>query len=835
MNGEMNDLNVAWGGRATCVFDTCTPEEVKIASLSPLMDDMCFCTFFADFEHPQFFFSKGMADAIGQTGSGAIFLPDFLQHVCEQDRAETARRYGEFFTAAASGKADKISFQHSLSTSDKGPLLLQVHMQVLQDGDKKSIWGAILDKTKTISERIVSQLFADGIGECIYYYDTVMDVCYLNTHFMNTLKMKTQYIENASCRIKEYVHPDDYSRIMDYFMSYLNGESRKPVGEFRLLTSEGKQIWMRTNGISNFDVSGSLRYVTGLFVDISDKKKTELLQQNIIANSASVIFIADLEKDHMSFSDNLLKIFPDASVEFTGNIIERIARRIVPEDQAHFMEQIDQIMSGKADSFNIEIRVRRSDGRKIWISGRGKSFKDAANQSQMLVGTLVNLSEMSQFKEILEKSVSRNEITDLPVRKRLVFDLEKVINDSNVLSAAIILIDIKEFHTYNDRFGRAAGDEILRGISDMIAERLPSGGSLFHINIDHFCVLWPHASRVQVENFMAFLQEETARPLVVRNENIYVAFAMSAALFPSCGCSADDLLINAEITLNKVKRDKRRHYSIFIPSDKKEFTEKLNFESQLSKSILNTKDNFLLYYQPLVDAQEEALIGAEALLRWISPSKDIISPEHVITALEATGHMDGVGAWVLEQAIFQCSKWICEGVNPDFVMHVNITAEDLMRPNYSSSVISLLSKYCLNPGNLILEITETSLMKSVSSCRQNLIRLRKAGIKISLDDFGTGYSSLNYLRELPVDEIKIDRAFLENIHKDRYNHSFISAMIILAHSIPRNVCIEGIETFEQADTVRALNADVFQGFYFGKPITSVEFEARFFAKSMKRS
>src|SRR5665647_117592 len=195
--------------------------------------------------------------------------------------------------------------------------------------------------------------------------------------------------------------------------------------------------------------------------------------------------------------------------------------------------------------------------------------------------------------------------------------------------------------------------------------------------------------------------------------------------------------------------------------------------------------------------------------------------------------MDGVGAWVLEQAIFQCSKWICEGVNPDFVMHVNITAEDLMRPNYSSSVISLLSKYCLTPGNLILEITETSLMRSVSSCRQNLIRLRKAGIKISLDDFGTGYSSLNYLRELPVDEIKIDRAFLENIRKDRYNHSFISAMIILAHSIPRNVCIEGIETFEQANTVRALHADVFQGFYFGKPVSSSEFAAKFLSKSEK--
>jgi len=710
MDKENLDMFDAVGGPASISGNACIPESVSVANLTPIFDNMCFCTFIADFQLQKFYFSKGMTEAIGLLEGDGILLTDYLCHLPEKDCAESAQIYKNYFSEAIAGNCCPISFQHSLYVADKSTLLLEVHMQVVREGAVQCVWGAVFDRTQTISAHNLT------------------------------------------------------------------------------------------------------------------------LQQNIIESSAAVVFIADLGKSQFKLSENLHNYLPDAMLEFSGNIAGCISEVVFQEDRCRLAELIDQITVGMINVFSFEFRIFVPGKGYQWFACRGKSCCDTATHSRSVVGTLVNLSEMNQFKEIVEKTEKRHEVTDLPVRRKLVFDLEKVIHDRNVLSAAVILIDIKEFHTYNDRFGRSAGDEILKGISDMIVERLPSGGSLYHINIDHFCILWPHALRVQVDNFMAFMQEETANPIIVRNENIYVAYAMSAALFPSSGCSADELLANAGITLSKIKKDKRRHYSIFVPSDKQELKDKLDFESQLIQSVRNTNDSFLLYYQPLVDAQGETIIGAEALLRWISPSKDIICPERVIAALESTGHMDGVGAWVLEEGVRQCSMWLRDGINPAFVLHVNITAEDLMRPNYSLSVISLLSQYCMNPENLILEITETSLMRSVSSCRQNLIRLRKAGVRISLDDFGTGYSSMNYLRELPVDEIKIDRAFLENIQRDRYNHSFISAMIILAHSISRTVCVEGVETSEQANTVRALDADVFQGFFFGRPVPSSEFELRYLKK-----
>jgi EAL domain-containing protein (putative c-di-GMP-specific phosphodiesterase class I) len=170
-------------------------------------------------------------------------------------------------------------------------------------------------------------------------------------------------------------------------------------------------------------------------------------------------------------------------------------------------------------------------------------------------------------------------------------------------------------------------------------------------------------------------------------------------------------------------------------------------------------------------------------------------------------------------------------VDPDFFLHINITAEDLMCPDYSARVMSLLGKYSLPSRNLVLEITESSLMKSISVCRKNLVNLRKMGVRISLDDFGSGYSSLNYLRELPVDEVKIDRAFIEDVRKDCYNHSFISAIVLLAHSISTEVCIEGVESREQANTVATLNADTYQGFYYGRPVSAVDFDNLYFQQS----
>jgi len=699
------------------------------------------------------------------------------------------------------------------------------------DGDETPVHP---DSIIPSPNHLLSQFLEDGLCEYAFYYDSNKDICYVNSNLMSALGIAKPYIEKPATGIYEFIHPDDV-RIFDQAFAWVKNKDRESLRrDFRLLTEKGKVLWVQFGGISEIHIEGSGGNLVGHLIDITHRVRWEIQHKNIIDGSSAIVFFADLKTHETRYSENLRQLLPDAKLEFEGDLLASIFPFVVFEDRQRLRDSVEQMIEGKTGKYSTEFRLQRPDGSRVWISCRCKSFFDASRQAKMIAGNLFNLSEMNQIRENVDKSCILHEITELPGRGRLLLDIEKMIHNRYVMSAAIVLLDIKGFHTYNDRFGRKTGDELLKGLSQMLSDRLPAEGILFHIHIDSFCILWPHASRLQVQSFMEYLQQETANPVMIGQDAIYTSFSMSAALFPSCGSSADELLANAEITLHKIKKEKWTKHAIYVPSDKRELKEKLDFEFQLTKALRNKREGFQMYYQPLVDAASGSLIGAEALLRWLSHENEIIKPEKIIAGLEATGYMDDMSEWVLEQGIRQCSEWLDAGVDPQFLIHINITAEDLMRPTYSESVFRMLKKYSMSPDNLILEITETSLMRNISICRQNLIRLRNGGVKIALDDFGTGYSSLNYLRELPVNVIKIDRAFIEDIQRDRFNHSFISAIILLAHSISRSVCIEGIEEIGQADFIRDLKADSFQGFYFGRPVSTSVFESKYFKNGYKQ-
>jgi len=240
-------------------------------------------------------------------------------------------------------------------------------------------------------------------------------------------------------------------------------------------------------------------------------------------------------------------------------------------------------------------------------------------------------------------------------------------------------------------------------------------------------------------------------------------------------------------------------------------------------------ENFQLYYQPLTDVNTGKLVGAEALLRWQAPGGELENPEKIVAALESTDQMDAVGDWILNEAVKQVAKWRSKGVPEDFYVHINATADDLIRKDYVDAVKEVLDRYNVPPANILIELTETSLMKNMAMCRKNINKLHKAGIRTALDDFGSGYSSFNYLKELPVDEIKIDKSFVDDMEEVEFNRSFISAMTMLAHSIGKGVVVEGVESDSQAEALKAMGADIFQGYLFGKPMSVFAFWNKYFS------
>ncbi len=805
------------------ILNMTTLEEV-----SSVMSSALICSFIVIPREERMYFSDRMCDIMGSSASQDVLLLSFLQYVPENEREGVARKYQNAFKDLVLANVEHIYINHSIRKSSVGIIEVETHLQALKVDRETFVVGVMIDKTRSRMDKIAKQLFAEGINEYIFSYDSLSDTCYVNRKFVTDFGLRSDTIPNASREVLRYLSPEDVDRFTDGIRDFI--KNKTPFeGDFVFLSAGRGEIHLRSNGLSDKGQDGpDPQYISGCFSDITGFVEDESIRTNLIEGSSAITFYADYRMGKIVFSENIHEILPDIETEHNGDFIEIVAGKIVPEDRKRFRDIMHQIIDGKQEKFSVEFRVMDNDERVIWIACRGKSFFDTSRQSLMLVGTIFDLTRMNEVREDVERNASCHELTGFPTRERLLSDAEVVFRNKDLLSAAVVLVDINGFHSFNDRYGRSAGNEILIAVGNMLQEHLPEGASIYHIGVDIFCILWPHASRIKVTEYMSYLQEESIQPLEMGRGSFFITYGLSAAIYPSCGSVVDELLVNAEIALHKVKQDKKLKYAIYSPVDKRELKERLDFELQITQSIRNNMESFQLYYQPLINAKTEQLDGAEALLRWIAPNGELVNPERVVNALESTDQMETIGAWILDKAIGQCARWIQSGADPNFYVHINVTADDLVRRDFASDVMSVLARYNLSPKNILLEITETSLMRNIAMCRQNLIRLRNENVRIALDDFGTGYSSFNYLRELPVDEIKIDKAFVDDMDTIAFNRSFISAITMLAHSIKKHVCVEGVENEGQAKAIRDMGADVLQGYYYGKPLTVFNFENKYF-------
>ena len=820
-------------GFVSALYDsTISLDPQLLAQADSLLENVAMSTFVVFPKEKRLFFSKGMTEYLGPVAAEDMLLDNFLEFTDPDEQRNLKVRYEEAFYDLAAANHKVVSFEHNIISHTGHLYHVRVTMQAVKKENHLLIFGMMEDYTSSFGEIVYEKLLSDSIDGYVFCYESETDHVRFNSSLADLLDFPTHELQHATKEIGNLVNPEDYSAFVSIMQD--DKEKKERFGlDFRILSPVQGEVWVHSCGVFDFTSPDQKHYKIGILVDITDKKKTNSLQRLIIDGSEAITFTADMKRGIIEFSPNLKEAFPDMDLTYSGDIIHRMAEEVIEDDRTRFIETFTYLVDEERDTFSIEFRVWGNDDQIRWLASRGKTVYDSSKQALVIIGSIFDLTSMNEMRENVEKNSSRNSLTGLLARDRLITDLDEMIHNRDVLSAAIVLIDIKDFHVFNDRYGRESGDRLLVTIAKKLRESSPKDSELYHINVDTFCLLWKNATRVQVENHMKAIKEEMNEPLIVDRSTMYVSFSMSAAIFPSCGNVAEELLVNAEITLHKVKQDPRLTYSIYTPQFKVELKERLDFEFQISKSVREGNQNFLLYFQPLVDARSERLVGCEALLRWRSPQGNLISPEKVIAAVYATGQMNIVGDWILRTAIKQCKTWIDSGVSEDFYVHINVTAEDMARIDFADYVIQLLSEYGLQPKNILLEITETTLMKNLAICRQNMIKLRSNGIRIALDDFGTGYSSFNYLREFPVDEIKIDRAFVDQ--DDRFNMSFISAIVLLTRTIGMTVCVEGIETAQKASRIRSLGVDIFQGYYFARPLSPEDFEKKYFSGAKFRA
>jgi len=397
--------------------------------------------------------------------------------------------------------------------------------------------------------------------------------------------------------------------------------------------------------------------------------------------------------------------------------------------------------------------------------------------------------------------------------------------------AAVFMVDLERFRNINDSLGRPAGDTLLRQVAEWLVLNAGDAGLVARVGADHFALVLPEVKR---DGGVARLLDKSlaavmAHPFRLDNDVYRIAVKAGVALYPDDGADADTLLRNAEAALKKAKAAGER--SLFYAQEMTaSVAGNLSMENQLRLAL--EREEFVLHYQPKVNAVTGKLCGAEALIRWNDPRTGLVPPGRFIPILEETGLIYDVGRWALRRAIEDYLRWRKAGL-PAVRIAVNVSPLQLRNAGFIAEIRHKIGIHADAPAGLELEITEGVIMEDVRSSIAILKAIRDMGVTVAIDDFGTGFSSLSYLSKLPVDTLKIDRSFVIEMTGAPEGLGLVSTIISLAHSMRMKAVAEGVETEEQARLLRLLKCDEMQGFLFSGPVPADAFEARFLAAPVK--
>ncbi len=380
---------------------------------------------------------------------------------------------------------------------------------------------------------------------------------------------------------------------------------------------------------------------------------------------------------------------------------------------------------------------------------------------------------------------------------------------------ALLWIDLDHFKAVNDTLGHEAGDELLAIVATRIVQQLPRAATVARLGGDEFVALLPEAADMRVDDIATALVAQVGRPVMLRGTQFATGASLGIAVFPDDGHSAADLLRHADMAMYAAKTRGRGQVVRFEAALGSAVEQHASLSRDLARAV--ERDELRLHYQPRVDARTGRLRSVEALVRWQHPVQGLLMPGAFVALAEETGLITQVGRWVLQEACRQMAAWRSAGL-PLTSVAVNLSVQQLREPALVDEVFAALHTHGLAAGDVELEVTESVMVGDVQATTQLLARLRAGGVRIAIDDFGTGYSSMAYLRYLPVDVLKIDRAFVQDIGSDASADTVVRAIVGLARSLNLATVAEGVETAAQARLLADMGCDELQGFHFARPL-----------------
>ena len=611
------------------------------------------------------------------------------------------------------------------------------------------------------------------------------------------------------------IHPQDLERVTSSLQQHMHGMTPIFEASYRIKAANGQWVWVLDRGkVVQLNEQGQAIRMTGTLKNIQQLKETEerlSLFARCLDNISDAVMVCDT-------NFTLLEVNP-AFVSMTGKSRDLVLQSVFELSlyPARFLHEIRQALLEQG-YWAGEIEDKRLNGELYQAELSFDVIKDEQGLVHQFVGVVSDISERKKREAELNRLADTDTLTGLPNRARFSSHLSQLVREQ--VEHALLVFDLDNFKKINDSLGHELGDTLLCKLSERLSLFTRFKAKLYRLGGDEFAVVLENTNDIHsITSLAKDLLKQINLPFFIEQHELAITSSIGIVLYPEDGNDPQALLRNADTAMYHAKHEGANRYLFFNDSMNKLAVKRLQVENLIRHGL--KEDYFTVFYQPKMDIVTGQLVGMEALVRFITPKKGLISPASFIPVAEETGQILEIGEVVLQKTCEDVKRWIDMGLFHGRVA-VNLSAKQFMLPFLCEQIDDILQRSELPSYHLELEITEGTVMQSPTLAIDTMKKLRARGIHLAMDDFGTGYSSLAYLKQFPLNTLKIDKAFIDDMNTAR-GRNMVDTIVTIAHNLNLTVVAEGVEQAEQLQQLKQLRCEIIQGYFYSKPLSAHDF------------